>query len=295
DNTLPFNLDNGKKVLLLSNQQDRLNLMELEMNNIIEKLGVTNVTIDKSLYSNGSLTDKIKNQIDSADYIIMETYNLNSNSVFPIEASQYANEKNKKLATMSSRNPYDIAYLPDVKANIAIYGSSGYDQTQQGEAALPINIPVGLDTIFGLVNPTGKLPVSIPKVNDLGNLYEIGYGLTYQPKVDKDELEKIITEAESLNKEEYTKESWNALEKALNIAKDIYNKDNVNQDEIDETKLNLEKAINALIKKTDQNEANKVIDQINKLPALDKLTLKDKKKVQSARAAYDKLTEAQSA
>src|SRR5699024_5491458 len=148
DNTLPFNLDNGKKVLLLSNQQDRLNLMELEMNNIIEKLGVTNVTIDKSLYSNGSLTDKIKNQIDSADYIIMETYNLNSNSVFPIEASQYANEKNKKLATMSSRNPYDIAYLPDVKANIAIYGSSGYDQTKQGEAALPINIPVGLDTIF---------------------------------------------------------------------------------------------------------------------------------------------------
>ena len=40
-------------------------------------------------------------------------------------------------------------YMRDVKANIAVYGSSGYDQTQQGEAALPINIRAGMDVVFG--------------------------------------------------------------------------------------------------------------------------------------------------
>ena len=181
DGVLPFKLEEGKEVLLLSSYEGRLNLMELQLNNIIKELGLKEFKLSKKVYtSTDNIVDEDKELIDAADFIVMDTMNINAKSNYPIEASKYALEKNKNLVTMSTRNPYDIAYLPDVKANIAVYGSSGYDQTQQGEAALPINIPVGLDVIFGLVNPTGKLPVSIPKADRTGNLYEFGYGLVYE-------------------------------------------------------------------------------------------------------------------
>lgn len=183
--TLPFRLEDNTTVQILASYDGRSNLMELQMNNIIEKHGMENVDVNQHVFKpEGSLTDEDKALIDEADYVVMETMNLSSSSVYAPEVVDYSNETNANLAVMSTRNPYDIMYMEDVKANIAVYGSSGYDQTQQGEAALPINIPTGIDVIFGEANPGGKLPVSIPKVDGEGNLYEFGHGLSYTKSYD---------------------------------------------------------------------------------------------------------------
>ncbi|TOL44962.1 hypothetical protein CGH97_23815, partial [Vibrio parahaemolyticus] len=51
-----------------------------------------------------------------------------------------ANNANIPLVVISSRNPYDIAYLNDVKANIAIYGITGFDVTNNNRNSLETNI-----------------------------------------------------------------------------------------------------------------------------------------------------------
>src|SRR5690625_2352950 len=155
------------------------------MNNIIEKHGMENVDVHQHVFGpEESLTDEDKALIDEADYVEMETMNLSDLSVYAPEDVNYSNEIDANLAVMSRRNPYDMMYMEDVKANIAVYGSSGYDQTQQGEADLPINNAMGINVIFGEANPGGKLPVSIPKAESEGNLYELGHGLLYTKPYD---------------------------------------------------------------------------------------------------------------
>ena len=74
----------------------------------------------------------------------------------------------KPLAVMAIGDPYDIMFMPGVKAYLAVYGP----------AAGP-NVPAGVNTILGLNNPTGKLPVPIPGPDGTGLLYPEGYGLSW--------------------------------------------------------------------------------------------------------------------
>lgn len=181
DSMLPFELVDYNSVLILSSYDKRANLMELQLNTIIEKNRINGVDVKQYIFDPLiSLNSEDKKEINNADFVIIESMNLKEESKFVPEAVTYANESNKKIVVMSTRNPYDIMFMQDVKANIAVYGSSGYDQTQEGQASLPINIPVGMDVIFGEVRPSGLLPVSIPKLDEEGNIYEFGHGLYYK-------------------------------------------------------------------------------------------------------------------
>lgn len=72
------------------------------------------------------------------------------------------------VVALSVRAPYDIAYFPDVTANLATYSYK--------EVALESATRV----LFGEVAPTGKLPVTVPGAQDPGaELYPYGFGLTY--------------------------------------------------------------------------------------------------------------------
>ncbi|MEY0882352.1 hypothetical protein AB7194_19250, partial [Providencia stuartii] len=96
-----------------------------------------------------------------------------------------ANKANIPVVVISSRNPYDIAYLKGVKANIAIYGITGFDITNNNRNSLETNIRSGLRTLFAnpqaqpLNPPKGLLPVNIK--NPQGNkiLFPYGHGETY--------------------------------------------------------------------------------------------------------------------
>ena len=63
---------------------------------------------------------------------------------------------------------------------------------------------------------------------------------------DKSLLEELINKAEGLNKSNYTKATFDGLTKALNEAKAVYENPNATQEEVDNAKATLEKAINSL-------------------------------------------------
>ncbi len=65
------------------------------------------------------------------------------------------------------RDPYDINQFPKVPAYLATYSYTA--------AALDSMVRV----LFGELDPTGRLPVTIPKAKGKQALYPYGHGLEY--------------------------------------------------------------------------------------------------------------------
>ena len=178
ENILPMKLKKGNKILLIAETKKRVNMMEDEIIKIEKNLKIEKLKVD---YKEG-LTEELKVGIEKSNYIVLATYNLKNNTKIN-EIIEFANKKNKKLVSISTRNPYDIIYTPTVKANIAIYGITGFDQTNNKRNSLEANIRAGIRIIFSKNNdfsviPSGKLPVNIRNKN--GKIvYKFGHGLTY--------------------------------------------------------------------------------------------------------------------
>jgi beta-N-acetylhexosaminidase len=73
----------------------------------------------------------------------------------------------KTVIVSAMVTPYDISYLPKVQTYLATYGYTA------GSIESLIRV------IYGEVNPTGKLPVTIPQAGGAGVLYPFGHGLSY--------------------------------------------------------------------------------------------------------------------
>lgn len=96
----------------------------------------------------------------NADLVIVTTYNVKAgNSQADLVNALIAT--GKPVITVAVRNPYDLAALPGVKTSLAAYGYR------------PISLNALVRVLFGDVNPSGLLPVTIP------GLYPYGYGLSY--------------------------------------------------------------------------------------------------------------------
>ncbi|WP_405105592.1 S-layer homology domain-containing protein [Paenibacillus sp. FSL K6-1217] len=67
-------------------------------------------------------------------------------------------------------------------------------------------------------------------------------------KVDKTALEGKVTEAGTLDKKEYTAESWSKLERELTEANNVLNNSNATQDQVDQALAELQKALDDLEK-----------------------------------------------
>ncbi|MCE5285617.1 MAG: glycoside hydrolase family 3 protein [Pelosinus sp.] len=126
-------------------------------------------------YENVSeLTVAQKAAIENTDYIILATYSSTladripgktPAASFAAALARYADKTGKKLIVMAIGTPYDILYLPEAKAYLAVYGAN------------QANIHAGMTAIFGAVSPSGKLPVAIADKGQI--LYKIGSGLHY--------------------------------------------------------------------------------------------------------------------
>ena len=199
-NILPFKLKSGKKIVLISLNPARNTSMVDTINSIVASNNLKDVDIKTFTYSTSAkvLTPEQKSAIDAADYVITNSVNMTpdaTGSFYDIDyinsVADYANSKDKPMVNISVRNPYDIMYTPNVKANIAVYGNLGNDPANPPAAP---NIPAGINAIFGQINPTGKLPVFIPNPADKTvNLFDFGFGLIY--KATKMEAEDLIAKA----------------------------------------------------------------------------------------------------
>jgi beta-N-acetylhexosaminidase len=73
------------------------------------------------------------------------------------------------VVVLAVRDPYDIAYFTDAPTYVATYSYS------------PVSLEAVVRVLFGEVDPSGKLPVSIPTADDPDTeLYPFGHGLSYE-------------------------------------------------------------------------------------------------------------------
>lgn len=186
-NILPFQLKSNNKIVIFSDEKARNQLIKKHLLTIADELNINMTTQDDvvTMMADDKTEHQLTTKMQNSDLIILATYNLKK---APVNAQRILNVANRNaipVVVISTNNPYDIAYLRGVKANIAIYGITGFDATNNNRNNLETNIRSGLRTLFltpdkRLLNsPTGKLPVDI-KTADLDRiLYPYGYGLVY--------------------------------------------------------------------------------------------------------------------
>jgi beta-N-acetylhexosaminidase len=73
----------------------------------------------------------------------------------------------KPVVVAAMRNPYDVASFPEAPTVLDTYGYTA----DQIESLVRV--------MFGEVNPSGRLPVSIPRADGSGELFGFGHGLRY--------------------------------------------------------------------------------------------------------------------
>ena len=71
------------------------------------------------------------------------------------------------VVAVAVRNPYDVASFPAAPTVLDTYGYTAHQMDSL------------VRVMFGELEPTGKLPVSIPRADGTGDLFPFGHGLGY--------------------------------------------------------------------------------------------------------------------
>ena len=71
------------------------------------------------------------------------------------------------VVVAAMRNPYDVASFPEAPTVVDTYGYTA------GQVESLVRV------LYGEVDPTGRLPVSIPQADGSGELFPFGHGLGY--------------------------------------------------------------------------------------------------------------------
>lgn len=164
DDVLPLSgLEDSAKLVVIgaTYNQDLFNAIKSKHTNT----SVINLPADYQL------TEPQKEQLREADYIIIGSHTSNVAQRLPSHPQMQrindliANYEAPAIA-VAIRNPYDIMSYPEVDAYIAQYGfrTASFNATAAA--------------IFGEINPSGKLPVTIP-AGQGEILYPFGHGLSY--------------------------------------------------------------------------------------------------------------------
>ncbi len=117
------------------------------------------------------LTQEQLQKVQNADLVVLGTYTFNVSGRLPSSpqmqmVNQVIGAVPEKTIAVGIRNPYDIMAFPEISAYITQY--SFRDASFRAAA----------ETIFGMNNPSGKLPITIYKDAE-SVLYPFGHGLSY--------------------------------------------------------------------------------------------------------------------
>ena len=199
DNTLPLKPTDGEKVAFFYPYAGEENIMTFALDKL-RSGGIIpeSVTADCHCVTEKSAAE-FEDVISGSAAVILavETYrlaNMDSSSekgwqaVFADELIETAHRLGKKIVVLSMQLPYDAARYGGADALLCAYCAQDMPEIPteyNGETkAYGVNYPVALITVFGGSEPTGKLPVDIPKLDENTQytdeiLYPIGYGLSY--------------------------------------------------------------------------------------------------------------------
>jgi len=147
------------------------------LGNAISQRGQNVQVLETGLTPSSARIDEAVALAGNSDLVVVSTnnaasVNVNTGLPTPSAAAQQA-MVNALLATgtpvivSGMRNPYDISYITQAPTYLATYGYTA----AQLESLTRV--------LFGEANPTGKLPVTIPRADGSGDLYPFGHGLDY--------------------------------------------------------------------------------------------------------------------
>lgn len=113
-----------------------------------EKLNITS-SIIQLLNDVNDIDDTVLNNVDK---VLLMTYNLTK----PLDSLSRIVEQLNKLATpyvmFSCGNPYDIMYVDNVATNVLIFGTSGFDRTNNLVGQFTLNLTQALILVFRATN-----------------------------------------------------------------------------------------------------------------------------------------------
>lgn len=170
DHLLPFTINTNTTLYILG-PSSLLPEMQRQFSAIIAKEGQARFKKIVTLPITGGLTAAQQQQIGASDSILLVTRNLNTDKKQRDAVRKVWNQLRKakqKAAVLAVGAPYDIRYIPDIPAFVAVYGDRA-----------TANLPAGVRTLLGLNMPTGKLPVRIPDQSGQ-TLFDVGSGLSYE-------------------------------------------------------------------------------------------------------------------
>jgi beta-N-acetylhexosaminidase len=158
---LPVNKNNVDSVVVIGNTYSE---------NLQKALAAHHSTVEL-IKSSQPLSGTQLTKVRNADLVVLGTYTFNvagrsSSSPQMQMVNQVIQAAPDKTIAVGIRNPYDIMAFPEVTAYLAQY--SFRDASFRAAA----------ETIFGLNNPSGKLPITIYSESD-HVLYPFGHGLNY--------------------------------------------------------------------------------------------------------------------
>lgn len=299
---LPLNVTENSKVLMMCPYDNEKAQMIMGWNRAKEAgLIPAGAEVKVVRFSSAELA-AVQSDIDWADTIIVHSEISNVSRVTgnhwlyagPDTFVNYAKENGKTAIVISVDKPYDVQFYDKADAIMAVYGCKGssVDVTEAlvggvtgSEAAYGPNIIAGIEVTLGVFGASGKLPVSIPKLEGTSYsdqiVYKRGYGLTYHSKtLDFDVLKNKIEEAKALSADDYTAESYELLMAEVEKAEALLSDMTVTQAEINKQVDLLNQAIKALVSNkkddTDNNQNKPPKDETDNNQGNDGTTQQDK-------------------
>lgn len=299
---LPLNVTENSKVLMMCPYDNEKAQMIMGWNRAKEAgLIPAGAEVKVVRFSSAELA-AVQADIDWADTIIVHSEISNVSRVTgnhwlyagPDTFVNYAKDNGKTAIVISVDKPYDVQFYDKADAIMAVYGCKGssVDVTEAlvggvtgSEAAYGPNIIAGIEVTLGVFGASGKLPVSIPKLEGTSYsdqiVYKRGYGLTYHSKtLDFTVLKNKIEEAKALSADDYTAESYELLMAEVEKAEALLSDMNVTQAEINHQVDLLNQAIKALVSNkkddTDNNQNKPPKDETDNNQGNDGTTQQDK-------------------
>lgn len=198
--TLPLEPKDGQKILLFGAYENTAAAMAYGITRL-QKEGVLSQKLlveamDFTKKNNEDYEAKVASileQIKSADYVLVSSEISNQSQLNPSSwlsgtpdrIIAQANAVGVPVVVLSNNIPYDAARYPEADALAVCYNPKGLTSLgEDGEpnAAYGPNVPAAMDILFGKTQPTGKLPVSVPEIQEYSytnhTKYAVGYGIT---------------------------------------------------------------------------------------------------------------------
>ncbi|MFF7605907.1 glycoside hydrolase family 3 N-terminal domain-containing protein [Streptomyces parvulus] len=134
----------------------------------LTELGFTATALSTGTAPSAAVIDGAVAAAGDADAVVVATYNVTAASSQRTLVTRLL-ETGKPVVAVAIRNPYDVAHLPGVRAQLAAYSWTD------------VEVRAAARVIAGRVRPRGKLPVPVVRADDPETvLLPLGHGLSYR-------------------------------------------------------------------------------------------------------------------